>query len=423
MPGHGRSCALGGDTLHGQDEPERAATAQAAPHPDLAPLRPDQAAGDGQAQPRAAEIVGDPLMGLGEALEDALLGLRRDADPRVRHFQPQQDASRLFLHVQGQDHPALAGELHRVAGQVQQHLAQAAPVAAQQAGAARRDVEAEAEVLLQRLGGDQPRRVAQHCHRIEDHLLEGDAARIQARQVQQVVDQRDQGARGGLDRPRHLPLLGLQRRAAQQVVHADDGGDRRTQLVADAGQEEALRLAGLFRLVPRQGQLADQHRGIARQDHQPSQQAQRQRVVGLPVGRDMDDGAEGQDGQARRDAQISDAEAEAVAEDHPEIERIERGHIDTAGEQPAREGAQIQHDPRQASQDGGAGAEHQMPAEQQCRDGKGGAEPPRLFQRGIGGHHQEEVHQRAKGDRHPVQGDLVLLVGTAAKPGNDPSQR
>ena len=59
----------------------------------------------------------------------------------------------------------------------------------------------------------------------------------------------------------------------EQVAHADDGVERRAQLVAHDGEEAALGLVGLLGLGLGLGQFADQRGDIGRQHDQAGQQA------------------------------------------------------------------------------------------------------------------------------------------------------
>ena len=84
----------------------------------------DDALGDRQAEAGAAEPPGRSAVGLLELAEDAGLRVRRDADAGVAH----RERDRIGGGPRLDDHrePALLGELHRIAGEVEQHLAQAA---------------------------------------------------------------------------------------------------------------------------------------------------------------------------------------------------------------------------------------------------------------------------------------------------------
>ena len=75
----------------------------------------------------AAIAAGDAFVGLFELAEDSRLRLRRDADAGVAHQEA--DFVRPDAGLDDQRHAAGRGELDRVAGEVEQHLAQPRGVA------------------------------------------------------------------------------------------------------------------------------------------------------------------------------------------------------------------------------------------------------------------------------------------------------
>ena len=89
----------------------------------------DDALGDRQPQAGAAELARGGAVGLLEIEEDALLIFRREADAGVAH----QEADFALVRARLDDHRDAAGlrELDGVAGEVEQHLAQARGVADQ----------------------------------------------------------------------------------------------------------------------------------------------------------------------------------------------------------------------------------------------------------------------------------------------------
>ena len=110
-----------------------------------------------------------------------------------------------------EDDLAGVGELDRVAEQVDEDLADAAWVAAHPHGHLRIDHDRKLEILLVRLGRDQLRRLLDHDAEVEVDHLDVDLARLDLREVEDVVDDREQRLRGLADRLRILALLGVQR--------------------------------------------------------------------------------------------------------------------------------------------------------------------------------------------------------------------
>ena len=86
--------------------------------------------------------------------------------------------------------------------------------------------------------------------------LQLDLAGLDLREVEDVVDDRQEGIAGRPDRLGVVALLLVERRVQHQPAHADDRVHRRADLVAHRGQEGALglvrvlgRLAGRLRLA------------------------------------------------------------------------------------------------------------------------------------------------------------------------------
>ena len=158
-----------------------------------------QAAGDRQAQAGAAVPACDRGVHLAEGLEQAIHGALRDADAGVAHVDPDLPASRpaaaLRLELRsadGHQHLARLGELHGVREEVQDDLPQAPGVADQR----------DRQVLVDRidqlqalLGGRRRQDVERRLHGLahdEGPRLEVDPAGLDLREVQDVVDDRQQ---------------------------------------------------------------------------------------------------------------------------------------------------------------------------------------------------------------------------------------
>ena len=97
------------------------------------------------------------------------------------------------------------------------------------------------------------RRGPHECHdvvrqdaEVERHLTQPEGARLQLREVEDVGDQGQQALPctvHDLDEP---PLLGVQLGVLEQLVRADQAGERCPELVADVGKEQGL---GLVRVL------------------------------------------------------------------------------------------------------------------------------------------------------------------------------
>ncbi len=218
---------------------------------------------DGEAEARPAIAVDDAVVGLREGVEDAALRLGRDADAGVDDVDLEhQPAIRPLALAHADRHAAMRRELHRVAAEVQQHLLELLLRADQPQRKPRADPDMDEHALGLRLH----RQDAPHLVEAGGEIERGDADRLlaglDAREVEDVVDQAQQRAAGIADHRRHLGLLAVEPPEAQQVGERDDRVERRAQLVADAGEEHALGLARLLRLLLGLRQLADQHGDI-----------------------------------------------------------------------------------------------------------------------------------------------------------------
>ncbi len=228
---------------------------------DLAAEQPGDLTGDGQPEPRAAVLAAGRAVRLLERLEDDAHLAGRDPDAGVgdgerdhvglrvgqrtglQELLPDRLGHVLAGRTDHQlDRPGV-GELHRVRQQVAQHLQQPLLVGVQRGGQLRGDPYGEVQALLR---GQRP----ESGLHVVDELDERDArrgdvhlARLDLRQVQDVVDQLQQVRAGAVDGLGELHLL--RREVALGVVGEQLGQDqqrveRRAQLVRHVGQELAL---------------------------------------------------------------------------------------------------------------------------------------------------------------------------------------
>ena len=139
------------------------------------------------------------------------------------------------------------GELEGVGEQVLENLLQALRIAREDARQVVVDVDVERQVLGL---GDVAERCARRCRAgAERDLLgfDGDRARLDLREVENVVDQRQQVGAGGVDVARELDLLGRQVAAGvlgELLAENQDRVERRAQLVRHVGEELRLVLRG-----------------------------------------------------------------------------------------------------------------------------------------------------------------------------------
>ena len=155
---------------------------------------------------------------------------------------------------------ARLGELHRVAEQVQEDLAQPRHVADDR----RRDVALEqvggVEMLLDGARGDEVERRLDAFAQVERLRLDVHPAGLDLREIEDVVDDGEQRVAGLADRRDVVVLLVVERRVEQEPAHADHRVHRRADLVAHRREERALRLVGGLGLRARLPRFVEQPR-------------------------------------------------------------------------------------------------------------------------------------------------------------------
>ncbi|MCY1418006.1 hypothetical protein D9M71_335520 [compost metagenome] len=177
----------GGKGLQRQSDGEFAAVTEPGTDLQLALHHFAELTGQGQAQAGAAVLAGDAGVGLGEGLEDALQGVRGDADAGIAHADAHSAGDCFGTHI---DAPQ-TGELEGVGEQVADHLAHSRGVAAQLGRQLRADqagqFHARRGVLRQQAGG-----VLDQQTEVEWNVLQLELAGLELRQVEHVVEQLDQ---------------------------------------------------------------------------------------------------------------------------------------------------------------------------------------------------------------------------------------
>ncbi len=218
-------------------------------------LRPDpaahplgQALADGQAEPGATVAAIRGGVHLAERLEEAVEAVGGDADAGVPDHEVQLVTPRRDLEgLHGDADLARLRELHRVAQEIDQHLSHARGVPPQPDRGSVLEEVGELEALLACPGRDELERVLDALAQVERGLLQLQHAGFDLREVQDVVDEREEMIAAGADGLGELPLLGVQAGVHHQGRHADDGVQRGPDLVTHVGQELGLRLGGRLR--------------------------------------------------------------------------------------------------------------------------------------------------------------------------------
>ena len=168
-------------------------------------------------------------------------------------------------------------ELHRVRQEVEEDLTEPTDVADK--GHRHRVVDRVDELqLLARGGGsdDVERRFDRVTHD-EGIRVELDPTRLDLREVEDVVDDRQERVTRRPDRLGEVALLAVEAGVEEQAAHPDDRVERRPDLVAHRREEAALRLVGLLGELPcllgigEKVRVLDGHDGLLRQAGQEVQ--------------------------------------------------------------------------------------------------------------------------------------------------------
>jgi hypothetical protein len=147
--------------------------------------------------------------------------------------------------------PPLLRELHRIADEIEQDLAQALGIPDEPP----RQIRAEQGGYLDALGLGARRHqlgdVLDQCDGIERRICELELAGLHLGEIEDVVDQAEQRLTGGPERPDISRLLRIEPGVAEQVGHAENTVERSAELMADGRQEARLGRARLLRPAAR----------------------------------------------------------------------------------------------------------------------------------------------------------------------------
>ena len=217
----------------------------------------DEPLRDGEAEAGAAVAAAGRAVRLDEGLEEARLQLGVDADAGVAHLEA--DDHRVpgrLVEGHPEDDLARLRELDRVADEVGEDLAQPAGVAPQRV----RHVVADEAEQLEPLGlrglGEGAEHLAHRAPQVELDALEVDAARLDLREVEDVVDDLEQRPPRLVDHLGVLALLGGEAGVEEEPGHPDDAVHRGADLVAHVRHELRLEARGL------EGGLAGPHQDV-----------------------------------------------------------------------------------------------------------------------------------------------------------------
>ena len=208
----------GGAQLEPGGEGERAARAGLALQPDAPAHQLDEPPRDREPEPGAAVLARGGHVGLGEGLEEAGRLLSGHADPGVAHGELQLDLVAGTLEQTDRE-PDLAtlGELDRVVDEVGEDLSETERVTAQVLGDRARDVGQELQPLVVGLLGGERDDRADDLVDLEVRGLEVELARLDLREVEDVVDDAEERRAGVVDLADVVALLGVERSLQREI--------------------------------------------------------------------------------------------------------------------------------------------------------------------------------------------------------------
>ena len=211
----------------------------------------DKLARNGQPESGAAILARDRRVGLRESSKDRIELVRGDSAPGVTHAEANQVGfGAAFDALDAHGDLSALGEFHRVADQVREHLAQPCGVAAQHPGNIGPDVVKKLDPLLRCPQRQAATGFAHDRRGRKIDRLDLQPPRLDAREVEDVIDDREQRIGRGFHCEQILPLLARDARIEHEIGHPDDAVHRRADFVAHVGEEIAFGTArGLGRLL------------------------------------------------------------------------------------------------------------------------------------------------------------------------------
>ena len=239
----GPRALAGAGAQFGQVELDRKTAARAglAAHRELAAHQTGEHARDRQPQAGATAGIATGRRAADEGFEH--LGQLGLGQPRAGVLDL--ETSHLARVIDPKTHLTFAGELHRVAQQVDQDLTQPLLVGPHQFGQVAGSAVHKAQATRCSLLFEQAGELAHRVGKVHRCGLERKPAALDAGDVHRAFDQAEQMVAAAPDHlHRSAPMLGNRRVVLQQLGITQDAVERRSQLVADRGDVAALGLVG-----------------------------------------------------------------------------------------------------------------------------------------------------------------------------------
>src|SRR5215831_1297631 len=158
-----------------------------------------------------------------------------------------EDRVTLTLSLDVQHNFAFVSELDGIAYKVDNNLSQTNRIAEDAIRQIGLNVATQFQLFLMSARGKQAHSVLEGVAEIEVSLVEFELPCLDFREIEQVIDQREQGIRRILDHAQVFALLAGERSAQRKLGHSHNRVHRRANLVAHVGEELALRSCRFFR--------------------------------------------------------------------------------------------------------------------------------------------------------------------------------
>ena len=218
----------------------------------------------------------------------------------------------------------LLGELDRVAGQIDQDLAQIVGVATNRRRNLGHDRDHELHVLRRGLSGDNAASAVDERMQVEVGPVERQLACLDLGKIEDILDEAEHQFPRPAQRLQHVGLLAIQRRVPQQVRHADDRVQRRAHLVTDDRDEAAFCLVRRLGTHKRIVHPFDEAQNVYGQRHEADHEAYAAREVRAPEIVAREDDGETSDAQSYAEEQVPRAVSESVGERDPYVNQEKR---------------------------------------------------------------------------------------------------
>jgi len=207
----------------------------------------DELFGDGQSEAGAGGAADGAGVDLAEGFEQAGEIGGGDADAGVGDGEAQEGVGVVLgFDLDAQPDLAVVGELDGVADEVGEDLAEADGVDFDVPWDGGGDPAEQVEVFGLGALGEEVERGFDELEKVGVGRAEGHLARFDFGEIEDVVDDGQQGVGAGADGFREVALLGGERGAEEELGHADDAVHGGADLVAHGGEKFALGLGGVF---------------------------------------------------------------------------------------------------------------------------------------------------------------------------------